>query len=463
MGCYCCPEDRHGVCYYCCCCFCCCRCVKRAFKIFFPKGAPASCVIFTLVFLCMSILFTGTMLFNQTASRSQVNTMYGYFTTELQTNIKHAVQDLLESLMRPTYLLANTEPVLKGGAILNGSIPNPELMMSILELNKNDVDSVVYELESIGVILPTSNTTAYQWNVALEENICGQYVYHVSDSSTNGTEYGYCAYKNGTISLNTIADANPAPRLSGLDQAIVNGSISETFMPVQPDFGTFVLGYEHGHSSSAIIRAEKKLSQLDDFLASLEIAEGGVAYIIETYTGYLVSSSVRNQSIVDGKRVNVTEAQDPLIRESAVYLEKHAHLVDMWWYHFRRQESIHDKGMVMVAQRIYLEGLDWVIIVTVPEDDFFSEIYKAKDNSIIFSVVMLMVSLVLVLISVNCCFAKPLKRLVFGLRSRPSRHPDSVEAEEEAFCVREFTETGEDYDRLAAPSHREAGPDSHEL
>jgi hypothetical protein len=465
------PKDRRGICYYCCCCFCCCRSLEKVFRVCFPKGAPGSCVIFTLVFICMSALFSGVMWMNQSASRKQVDIVYGYYVTELETNIKRASEELLDSLRRPAKGLQAMEPSLVYGTLPTNSTLDPSVMIRMFNsFTYSDPSSAGYEqLESMSVIFPkgASSSAADTWTLAKEGHLCADYVYHVADGTTAGTEYGYCAHRNGSVLYGSAVDTGPAPELSDLDRAVLNGSLAETFLPVKPRFGTFALAYETGCTLPgqddvyAITRSEKKLCQLDDFMANLYVAEDGVAYIIETYTGYLVSSTVKNETVADGKRVNCTQANDPLIRKSALYLEKHAQGVNMSWYHFRRQESIHEDGMIMVARRVYAEGIDWVIVLAIAEKDFFGKIYRSKDHSLIFFAAMTVISLALVVISTNLCFSKPLRKLVLGLRTRSQRNPDSIGAGEESFCVREFTETEEDYDRLA-PESREAS-EGHEF
>lgn len=120
------------------------------------------------------------------------------------------------------------------------------------------------------------------------------------------------------------------------------------------------------------------LSQISDFLRTIHVSPAGQVFVIER-DGLVIASSSPEPPYrqVDGKaqRLNVTESQDPLIRQTALQLQDR----------FRGFGQI--TGTTLLSLRVDGEnafvsvspwqdglGLDWLVVVVIPEADFMTQI-----------------------------------------------------------------------------------------
>ena len=156
------------------------------------------------------------------------------------------------------------------------------------------------------------------------------------------------------------------------------------------------------------------LSDISDFLKKLDISPNGKAFLIER-DGLLIgnSSEARTYNVVDGEtqRLSALESSDPIIRSTAQYLK----------IEFNGFENIQnpqqlefqidgDKQFVQVAPWQDDYGLDWLVIVTIPESDFMGVINANTRNTIILCIVALTVATVLGMLTSRWITA-PIQRL----------------------------------------------------
>ncbi|MFB2839718.1 ATP-binding protein [Floridanema evergladense] len=127
-----------------------------------------------------------------------------------------------------------------------------------------------------------------------------------------------------------------------------------------------------------IMTADLILSQISDFLRSLQIGETGQAFIMER-SGLLVGTSSNEKPFRkhQGKveRLKAWESRDPLTKGTAQYLLKN--FADL-----KQIQGIQQLDFKMGSDRLFLEvlpykdkfGLDWLIVIVVPEKDFMAHI-----------------------------------------------------------------------------------------
>lgn len=120
------------------------------------------------------------------------------------------------------------------------------------------------------------------------------------------------------------------------------------------------------------------LSQINDFLGQLEIGETGETFILER-SGLLVATSTEAQSfrLEAGRpqRIEATTSEEPLIAATAT------HLLERYGS-FDTMEQETQLSFSFQGQRHFLQvtpfqngqGLDWLIVVAVPESDFMGQI-----------------------------------------------------------------------------------------
>jgi signal transduction histidine kinase/DNA-binding NarL/FixJ family response regulator len=147
------------------------------------------------------------------------------------------------------------------------------------------------------------------------------------------------------------------------------------------------------------VAAEQPLSQIDDFLRELEVSPSGTTFIMER-DGLLVASSSKDASyvLVDDKpqRLTATDSQDPAIQSAANRLiegfgDLHSitspQQLDFWLdgeHQFLQVTPWQDEA-----------GLDWLVVVVVPEADFMGQIDANTRMTILLCFLALGVAIVL--------------------------------------------------------------------
>ncbi|OIP69994.1 MAG: hypothetical protein AUK48_14175 [Oscillatoriales cyanobacterium CG2_30_44_21] len=136
-----------------------------------------------------------------------------------------------------------------------------------------------------------------------------------------------------------------------------------------------------------VLAIDLPLSQIGDFLKQLKIAKTGQAFIIEK-SGNLVATSTNEstyQSIPDGQqRVAATQSQNPILRLATQGLQQRYPNLEQ--IPNQQQIQLQWNGVTQYVQITRLqtvEGLDWLLIVAVSEDDFRDRININTRNTIV--------------------------------------------------------------------------------
>ncbi|MGF1523855.1 MAG: ATP-binding protein [Leptolyngbyaceae cyanobacterium] len=126
--------------------------------------------------------------------------------------------------------------------------------------------------------------------------------------------------------------------------------------------------------------------ELSSFLRTLEVGETGETFIIDR-TGTLISSSIEEALLLgqgeDMQGRNATESQDALVRETAEFLNTHFGTLE-------RIDQAQQLEFELDRQRQYVQivpfedgrGLDWLIVLVVPEADFMEQIQANTQTTI---------------------------------------------------------------------------------
>ncbi|MCP2727046.1 response regulator [Limnofasciculus baicalensis] len=121
------------------------------------------------------------------------------------------------------------------------------------------------------------------------------------------------------------------------------------------------------------------LSDISNFLRQLKISKTGQTFIIER-SGLLVASSTKDPPFLlkNGKaeRLNVSEIANPLIRATVLNLNKSfGNLNDIKTIQFLDFQIGNERQFVQVTPWQDKFGIDWLIVVTIPESDFMDRIH----------------------------------------------------------------------------------------
>jgi phosphoserine phosphatase RsbU/P len=146
-----------------------------------------------------------------------------------------------------------------------------------------------------------------------------------------------------------------------------------------------------------VIAVEQRLSQISDFLRQLKISRSGKAFIMER-NGLLIASSEQQQPFVikNGKpiRLAATDAVvPPLIRATARFLQSRFGSLNtiksrqQFDFSFEQQRQL----VQLLPWRDSL-GLDWLVVVVVPEADFTAQIQADTRRTALLSLVAIAVA-----------------------------------------------------------------------
>ncbi|MEO1123869.1 MAG: cache and HAMP domain-containing protein, partial [Cyanobacteria bacterium J06639_16] len=158
------------------------------------------------------------------------------------------------------------------------------------------------------------------------------------------------------------------------------GNISiDTVTPIYDDSGNL----------EGVLGISVSLLDISNYLRQLDVAQSGEVFIIER-SGDLVASSTAElpYAIVSSEpfklgRLSTFESQNSLIRRSASYLQEQ--FDDLAWIEDNIQTRYQIDGQTYFLQvQPYgvQEGLDWLIVVVVPESDFMAEIYASARTTL---------------------------------------------------------------------------------
>lgn len=156
------------------------------------------------------------------------------------------------------------------------------------------------------------------------------------------------------------------------------------------------------------------LEQIGHFLGNLEIGETGQAFIIER-SGDLIATSIDETPLRDDSenrgRLLATESEDIVTRSVSQFLQSEFGNFDT----ITRPQQL---SLVVNNQKQYIQvtpfrdnrGLDWLVVVTMPESDFMARIDENTRTTILLCVTALIVASVLGWYT-SRWIAKPILRL----------------------------------------------------
>ncbi|MBD2042804.1 hybrid sensor histidine kinase/response regulator [Microcoleus sp. FACHB-672] len=135
------------------------------------------------------------------------------------------------------------------------------------------------------------------------------------------------------------------------------------------------------------------LSQIGDFLRNLKISPSAQSFIIER-SGLLIASSTLDKPFVmrngQAERVKATESKDILIRSTAEHLIKHfGNLKEINSSQSLTFELKNQQEFLQITPLRDNRGLDWLIVVVVPEADFMEQINHNTRTTIVLCIVAL--------------------------------------------------------------------------
>ncbi len=142
------------------------------------------------------------------------------------------------------------------------------------------------------------------------------------------------------------------------------------------------------------------LSHIQDFLKDFKVGKSGKTFIMES-SGLIVASSTEEEPFlrdINGKvkeRLQAKNSRIPLIKAAANYLAKSVNLGEVnstRQFTFKLEEKPHFLQITPLKDE---QGINWLIAVIIPKDDFMEQIYANTRNTIWLCLIALAVSAIL--------------------------------------------------------------------
>ncbi|MGB3513429.1 MAG: sensor histidine kinase [Microcoleaceae cyanobacterium] len=341
------------------------------------------------------------------------------------TNGKRAVNNLAYQLQKEITARIQQK--------LNIFLETPQLVnqlnvdaISLNELNITETDNIqrhlwqqIQSFDSIGVIGFTS-TSGTMVAVSRQSNNTNKFNLIVIDESTEGElrEYNLNSQGLPTNLQNVVKEYDPRLRPWYQDGIATNrpawGEIFTSIIderveimatkPVTDDTGNVV----------ALVNATLTLSQLNDFLSELNISKSGEAFILNR-SGKLIATSASSEPFIqnngDLELIDASESKNNLLSLAI------KNLTDS----FGGLNQIENSQLLnfnINGQQQFLQvvpfsdeyGLDWLILVIVPEADFMQRIHANTRTTIALCLMALILAIIFGLLSCELII-RPIKRL----------------------------------------------------
>jgi len=147
-----------------------------------------------------------------------------------------------------------------------------------------------------------------------------------------------------------------------------------------------------------VIGIDQRLSQISDFLRQLKVSPQGKTFILERNGLIVASSSIEKPfQLIDGKpkRLLATQINDSLIQATGKFLKNN----------FGNLSKIKGKQQLVFTlsgQRQFVQitpwrddwGLDWLVVVAVPESDFMAQIHANTRTTILLCLGALLLAII---------------------------------------------------------------------
>jgi len=175
--------------------------------------------------------------------------------------------------------------------------------------------------------------------------------------------------------------------------------------------------YDSNRKLIGVIGVDLILSNINRFLQDLKISKSGQVFIIER-DGFLVASSTKDLPFMiknkQAQRMKASQSQNPLIRTSYQYLTRH-------FQNLKQIKNPQQLEFYLEGKRQFIAvtpwqdqfGLDWLIVVVVPEADFMEQI-NANTHTTIFLCLAALVIAILVGLLTARWIIHPILRLKYA-------------------------------------------------
>ncbi|WP_293127471.1 ATP-binding protein [Microcoleus sp. bin38.metabat.b11b12b14.051] len=286
----------------------------------------------------------------------------------------------------------------------------------------NDLNAKAIYLGNLNLQKPTSRER-YFWNIIQSFDS----VTHTYIGTTNGELFGSKRVADGSIqigladestnhSLNYYSANSQGDRIGEFKTSTPNfdarvrpwykaaiGAGKPAWSKIYTDFvskSLLITGVQSVSDKSekmvGVLAVNITLTEVNKFLHSLKIGKSGQTFIIER-TGELVSTSTLDPVLLvkgkDTERINAASSQNSLIRAAENQLhKKFGNLTEINSVQQLDFDIDGKRQFIQVQPFQDIRGLDWLIVVVVPEADFMEQINANTHTTILLCIAALILA-----------------------------------------------------------------------
>lgn len=304
----------------------------------------------------------------------------------LSDRITDSIEDNLEAyLTRPILVSEISVTNLETGGI---DLENFEVLQEFFwqNIQKSPAISTLHYGDRNGNFIKVSENAEGRGELAIRDSTTGlrSITYTLNDRGQREQELGSQEYDPRQRAWYQRTVEEQEPTWSPVYSFAKTGSLGIT--------NTYPI-YEND-GLQGVLGVDVSLKEISDFLQGLEISENGVAFVIER-SGDLVASSTAESPMIEAgdrsERLNFLESQETAIQNTAESLITELEngnldrIQEMQTFVFEYQNQ---RQLVQVSPFGENLGLDWLIVVVIPEADFMDYIYAQTRRTIIVMVII---------------------------------------------------------------------------
>jgi PAS domain S-box-containing protein len=265
--------------------------------------------------------------------------------------------------------------------------------------------------------------------IATDQTTDGRILMMSADASTNYNLQIHLLNQQGQREKLLRDTPNYDPRLRPWYQ-VVSSTRQPAWSQIFSHFSEPTLLIAHGQpifdpegKFQGVLASTLRLSQVGQFLQSLKIGQTGQTFIVER-SGLLVASS-REPSLVQdvsqttksSQRVKAVESRDLVTQKTAQHLLSTFGNLEKINTSQQLDFSLNDqKQFLQVVPFHNDQGLDWLIVVVVPEADFMGKIEANNRSTIILCILAAVVATLIGLVTSHW-LSRPIIRLAAAARA----------------------------------------------
>ncbi|MGB3510889.1 MAG: response regulator [Microcoleaceae cyanobacterium] len=221
----------------------------------------------------------------------------------------------------------------------------------------------------------------------------------IRDDLTAGNVEKYALEPQGNIIRPAFEKYEYDPRNRPWYQAVVkagNPTWSKIYRWIGKDDSTINFGisnglpyYDEKGIRQGVLAVDLSLDKISQFLSKLKIGKSGKIFILER-SGLMVGTSTSEKLFMTQgngeklQRLEASESSEPLIEAAAKYLqERFLGLTKINQSQQLSFEFNNQQNFLEIKPVKYGLGIDWIIVVVVPESDFMEEINIQRRNTIL--------------------------------------------------------------------------------